>query len=53
MATQRGFFGRLLRGLFLLVLVFGLIGPVLTTAVYRFVPPPITWLMMALSFISW
>ena len=46
MATQRGFFGRLLRGLFLLVLVFGLIGPVLTTAVYRFVPPPITWLMI-------
>jgi len=46
LATQRGFFGRLLRGLFLLVLVFGLIGPVLTTAVYRFVPPPITWLMI-------
>ncbi|WP_309643903.1 monofunctional biosynthetic peptidoglycan transglycosylase [Phenylobacterium sp.] len=46
MAKQRGFFGRLFRGLFLLVLVFGLIGPILTTAIYRFVPPPITWLMI-------
>ncbi|KRB51174.1 MAG: monofunctional biosynthetic peptidoglycan transglycosylase [Pseudomonadota bacterium] len=30
----------------MLVLVFGLIGPVLTTAIYRFVPPPVTWLMI-------
>ena len=30
----------------MLVLVFGLIGPVLVTAIYRFVPPPITWLMV-------
>jgi len=44
--SRKGFWGRLARGLFLLVLVFGLIGPVLTTAVYRFVPPPITWLMI-------
>ncbi len=30
----------------MLILVFGLVGPVLTTVVYRFVPPPITWLMI-------
>jgi monofunctional biosynthetic peptidoglycan transglycosylase len=28
------------------VLLLGLVGPVLTVAVYRFVPPPITWLMV-------
>ncbi|MDP3852770.1 monofunctional biosynthetic peptidoglycan transglycosylase [Phenylobacterium sp.] len=44
--SQRGFFGRLFRGLFVLLVVFGLIGPILTTATYRFVPPPITWLMI-------
>ena len=38
--------GRLLRGLLLLVLMFGLIGPVMVTTVYRFVPPPVTWLMI-------
>jgi len=38
--------GRLLRGLLLLVLMFGLIGPVTVTTVYRFVPPPVTWLMI-------
>ncbi|MDP3660687.1 monofunctional biosynthetic peptidoglycan transglycosylase [Phenylobacterium sp.] len=35
-----------MRTLFTLVLVFGFIGPVLVTAVYRFVPPPITYLMI-------
>jgi monofunctional biosynthetic peptidoglycan transglycosylase len=44
--SRKGFFGRLVRGVFVLVLVFGLIGPVLTTVLYRFVPPPITWLMI-------
>lgn len=44
--SRKGFFGRLVRGIFMLVLVFGLIGPVLTTALYRFAPPPITWLMI-------
>ncbi len=29
-----------------MVLVVGFIGPVLTVALYRFVPPPITWLMV-------
>ena len=36
----------MLRGLFLLILVFGLIGPILVVSVYRFVPPPITFLMV-------
>ncbi len=43
---SKGFFVRLARGVFVLVVVFGLIGPILTTAMYRFVPPPITWLMI-------
>ena len=30
----------------MLVLVFGLIGPVMVTTIYRFVPPPVTWLMI-------
>ena len=38
--------GRLLRGLLLLVLMFGLVGPVMVTTIYRFVPPPVTWLMI-------
>jgi monofunctional biosynthetic peptidoglycan transglycosylase len=38
--------GRLLRGFLLLVLVFIVIGPVVTVAIYRFVPPPMTWLMV-------
>ena len=38
--------GRLLRGLLLLLLMFGLIGPVMVTTIYRFVPPPVTWLMI-------
>ena len=37
------------RGIILFVLVFGLIGPVLVTAIYRFVPPPITILMVQRS----
>ena len=38
----RGPIRRILRGL----LVFGLIGPVTVVAVYRFVPPPMTFLMV-------
>lgn len=48
--SKGGFVGRLFRGVLVLILVFGLIGPVLTTAVYRFVPPPITWLMIQRAF---
>ena len=46
----RGGFGRVVRLVVVLVLVFGLIGPVLTVAVYRFLPPPITWLMVERTF---
>jgi len=38
--------GRAFRALVVVVLVVGFIGPVLTVALYRFVPPPITWLMV-------
>jgi monofunctional biosynthetic peptidoglycan transglycosylase len=40
----------MLRAIFVLVLVFGLIGPILVTALYRFVPPPITYLMVERTF---
>lgn len=45
-SSRKGFFGRLLRGVLMLALFFGLIGPVMVTAIYRFAPPPITWLMV-------
>ena len=37
---------RILRTVFVLVLVFGLIGPILVVSIYRFVPPPMTYLMV-------
>ena len=45
-SSKKGLFGRLVRGVLMLVLFFGFVGPVLVTAIYRFVPPPITWLMV-------
>jgi monofunctional biosynthetic peptidoglycan transglycosylase len=45
-SRKRGLAGRLLRSLLLLVLVFGLIGPVAVVTLYRFVPPPLTFLMV-------
>jgi monofunctional biosynthetic peptidoglycan transglycosylase len=45
-----GGFGRILRGLVILVLVLGFIGPVLAVAIYRFVPPPLTFLMVQRTF---
>jgi monofunctional biosynthetic peptidoglycan transglycosylase len=45
-AKSKSPIGRLLRGLLLFVLVVGVIGPVVTVAIYRFVPPPMTWLMV-------
>lgn len=45
-ASKGGTFGRLFRLALTLVLIFGLVGPVTVTALYRFVPPPITWLMI-------
>ncbi len=43
---RAGLFGRLVRWAFILVLVFGLVGPLAVVAVYRFVPPPMTFLMV-------
>ena len=37
---------RLLRGLLGLLVIVGLVGPVLAVSVYRFVPPPVTFLMV-------
>ncbi len=45
-ASKHGWFGRLVRLAVTLVVVFGLIVPVALTAIYRFVPPPITILMV-------
>ena len=45
-SSGRGFIGRLWRYVLAFVLVFGFIGPILVTALYRFVPPPITYLMV-------
>jgi monofunctional biosynthetic peptidoglycan transglycosylase len=45
-SSKRGLVGSLLRGVFVLAVLFGLVGPILATAVYRFVPPPVTWLMI-------
>ena len=41
-----GVVGRLFRWLALGALIFGLVGPVAVVTLYRFVPPPITWLMV-------
>jgi monofunctional biosynthetic peptidoglycan transglycosylase len=45
-----GFLGRLIRWALIAVLVFGLAGPVAVVAIYRFVPPPMTWLMVERMF---
>jgi monofunctional biosynthetic peptidoglycan transglycosylase len=39
-------FGRLVRAVVALVLIFGFIGPVFMVAAYRVIPPPITFLMV-------
>ena len=49
-SASRSLLARLLKGALLLVLVFGFLGPMLAVAVYRFVPPPITWLMVQRTF---
>jgi monofunctional biosynthetic peptidoglycan transglycosylase len=43
---KRGLLGRLVRLAFVFLVIFGLVGPILAVAVYRFVPPPITYLMV-------
>ncbi|CAN5370240.1 monofunctional biosynthetic peptidoglycan transglycosylase [soil metagenome] len=45
-SRQRSLWGRVARTAVTLLLVFGLIGPVLVTAAYRLIPPPITYLMV-------
>jgi monofunctional biosynthetic peptidoglycan transglycosylase len=42
--------GRLVRLAVMLVFVFGLVGPVAMVILYRFVPPPLTWLMVQRTF---
>jgi monofunctional biosynthetic peptidoglycan transglycosylase len=42
----RGVVGQVFRMIFVLGVVFGLVGPILVTALYRFAPPPITYLMV-------
>jgi monofunctional biosynthetic peptidoglycan transglycosylase len=44
--SKPGLFGRLVRTVLLLILVFGILGPIAVVAVYRFVPPPMTFLMV-------
>jgi monofunctional glycosyltransferase len=45
-AKRRGWFGRLFRTLVLIVVLVLFVGPVIAVAVYRFVPPPATPLML-------
>ncbi len=47
---QRSLLARLFRWTAILVLLFGLIGPVIAVALYRFVPPPMTYLMVQRMF---
>lgn len=43
---RRSLWSRVGRMALLLFVIFGVAGPILTVAVYRVVPPPITWLMV-------
>ena len=45
-AQAGGAFGRLMRVLVALVLIFGVVGPVAAVTLYRFTPPPMTFLMV-------
>lgn len=47
---SRGLFGRVMRVLLIFILIFGLIGPVAVVTLYRFVPPPMTFLMVQRMF---
>lgn len=48
--SRPGPIGRLFRLLVTLVVIFGIAGPVLAVAAYRFVPPPLTYLMVQRAF---
>ncbi|NBB17683.1 monofunctional biosynthetic peptidoglycan transglycosylase [Caulobacter sp. SLTY] len=45
-APQRGFVGRVIRRLAILLLIVGVVLPLASVLVYRFVPPPVTILMV-------
>jgi monofunctional biosynthetic peptidoglycan transglycosylase len=45
-----GFIGRAFRLVVIAALLVLVIGPVIAVAVYRFVPPPVTWLMVQRAF---
>lgn len=45
-ARPRGLVGRIVRWAMLGILVFIFVGPIAVVALYRVVPPPITWLMV-------
>jgi monofunctional biosynthetic peptidoglycan transglycosylase len=49
-SSRPGLIGRLFRLLVTAVMIFGIIGPVLAVAAYRFVPPPLTYLMVQRAF---
>lgn len=49
-ARLRGLGGRIVRWALLGVVVFVFAGPIAVVALYRFVPPPITWLMVQRAF---
>ena len=48
--SRPGILGRLVRWTMLAVLLFIFLGPIAVVAVYRYVPPPITWLMVQRAF---
>ena len=48
--SRPGPIGRLFRFIVTLVAIFGIAGPVLAVAAYRFVPPPLTYLMVQRAF---
>ena len=45
-ARQTGFLGRVVRRLVLIVLVVGVLAPLTSTLIFKFVPPPVTILMI-------
>jgi monofunctional biosynthetic peptidoglycan transglycosylase len=48
--ARRGLIGRLFGWALTLVAVFVFAGPIVVVAIYRFVPPPMTWLMVQRMF---
>jgi monofunctional biosynthetic peptidoglycan transglycosylase len=49
-SARPGLLGRLFRLVFWAVLIFGVIGPIAAVALYRFAPPPLTYLMVQRAF---